>query len=690
MDIKGIAKLAGVAPSTVSKVINGKAHSISDATKQKILQLVRDYHYVPYGKSSAAGPSPWLVGIVFRNRSSMDKLLAGMLSYIQEQGCTALVHNSHDNPEQEHKNIEALIAAGVSSLIWEPISPCQEQVISRIVEAALPCVTIGLATPCEEFLNFCLPYYEMASFLTQELIETGHTKIACFAKPGKRTQAVIDGYGTAMQQNAHKALPIFADITSALENAIAQDQVSAIVCSHYNAACDLVTRLQTLHLHVPSNVCVVAIKNEHERTDMISACLVPNSEFARMVCKELFAEKTTQHTTNFSTAESTNTTPHARHTPHFSHSYDFALTSRATIVPPTLQTKKRVVVVGSINYDTQLSVDTLPSFGVTQSAHSLQHAPGGKATNQAIGVAKLGYQAHIIGAVGDDAAASSIYQELSRWNIDTSGISRVSEAPTGQAYISVDRAGNSAITLIPGANATLDAAQILLHADLFKQADACLVQTEIPASAVEKTCELAHAQHIPVLLKPADCTSLDPHVLSLVDFLVPNEDELAAICPQEATLEARCEALCAHGARTIIVTRAEKGCYVYGAGAALGSAGDVGSATNTASSADADADDPSSAAVPSSSTASTTPSTVRGCTIRGFHVEAIDDTGAGDAFISAFTYALLEGHTCLQAAHIANTAAAYSTTRPGVSSAFIDKSMMETIVETQIADKRYL
>lgn len=105
----------------------------------------------------------------------------------------------------------------------------------------------------------------------------------------------------------------------------------------------------------------------------------------------------------------------------------------------------------------------------------------------------------------------------------------------------------------------------MAHAELFKQADTCLVQTEIPASAVEKIGELAATRHIPVILKPADCAVLDPHVLSLVDFLVPNEDELAAICPQETTLEARCEALCAHGARTIIVTRGEKSCFVYGA-----------------------------------------------------------------------------------------------------------------------------
>ena len=47
MTIKDIARLANVSPGTVSKIINGKADNIRPATREKVLNIVRQYHYSP-------------------------------------------------------------------------------------------------------------------------------------------------------------------------------------------------------------------------------------------------------------------------------------------------------------------------------------------------------------------------------------------------------------------------------------------------------------------------------------------------------------------------------------------------------------------------------------------------------------------------------------------------------------------
>ncbi|MCI9170353.1 MAG: LacI family transcriptional regulator [Lawsonibacter sp.] len=47
MTIKDIAKLANVSPGTVSKIINGKADNIRPATREHVLNIVRQYHYSP-------------------------------------------------------------------------------------------------------------------------------------------------------------------------------------------------------------------------------------------------------------------------------------------------------------------------------------------------------------------------------------------------------------------------------------------------------------------------------------------------------------------------------------------------------------------------------------------------------------------------------------------------------------------
>lgn len=643
MNIKDIAKLAGVSPSTVSKVINGKAQSISKSTQDKIKALVRDYHYVAYNKNAVSSASKWVVGIVFNNRLTMDTLLFGMVHALQKHGCCALVRLSDNSHSQEEKNIETLIQADVSAIIWQPIEPLQPALANRLAQTRIPCVTIGLSTPNPSFLNFCLPYQRMSAFLTNTLIEQGHTHIACLAQKGSRTQAVIAGYTTAMrlcglsEKNTLVCFDTPNDLAT-LEYAIVQGDFTGLVCTHYNIAYKIIGRLEKLHVHVPSMVSVVSIKNEYvhpidyKQINTVSACTVPHNEFAAMVVNELFAERNCFQ-------EASNTRYNETRTCHYQHNYAFILTSMTTVMPPCTQPKKRVLVIGSINYDTQISVDSLPGSETTQTARSVTHAPGGKATNQAIGVAKLGCEATIIGAVGNDAQANTIFKELHQWNIETDAITRIHNAETGQAYISVDKLGNCSITLISGANSSVNAAYISAQEKLFEQADVCLIQTEIPFDAIEKSCELAHKHHIPVVLKPVDCTSLPAHILARVDYLIPNEQELAAICPQEQTMQKRAEALCAHGAHTIITTRGERGCYVY-------------SAIN---------------------------GQIQSQIIPGLHVEVLDGTGACDAFISAFTHATLEGFTCIEAARIANIAAAYSTTRPGVSGAFIDRRLMDNI-----------
>ena len=158
MNIKDIAKLAGVSPSTVSKVINGKAQSISKSTQDKIKALVRDYHYVAYNKNAVSSASKWVVGIVFNNRLTMDTLLFGMVHALQKHGCCALVRLSDNSHSQEEKNIETLIQADVSAIIWQPIEPLQPALAKRLAQTRIPCVTIGLSTVNPSFLNFCLPY----------------------------------------------------------------------------------------------------------------------------------------------------------------------------------------------------------------------------------------------------------------------------------------------------------------------------------------------------------------------------------------------------------------------------------------------------------------------------------------------------------------------------------------------------
>ena len=68
MTINEIAKLAGVSPSTVSKIMNDKDSSISTETREHVLRIVKEYHYKPYASVITSNTSKSLcIGVIFRN-----------------------------------------------------------------------------------------------------------------------------------------------------------------------------------------------------------------------------------------------------------------------------------------------------------------------------------------------------------------------------------------------------------------------------------------------------------------------------------------------------------------------------------------------------------------------------------------------------------------------------------------------
>ena len=110
MNINEIAKMAGVSPSTVSKVVNHRDASISASTRNRVLKVVRQYHYTPYAKSRAA--KTWMLGVVFRSSISLDSTIDGILSSAQENGYSTLVFSSKASEEQEKKNMEFSCTVG--------------------------------------------------------------------------------------------------------------------------------------------------------------------------------------------------------------------------------------------------------------------------------------------------------------------------------------------------------------------------------------------------------------------------------------------------------------------------------------------------------------------------------------------------------------------------------------------------
>ena len=102
MTINEIAKLAGVSPSTVSKIMNNKDSSISTETREHVLRIAKEYHYKPYASVITSNTSKSLcIGVIFRNASEASSSVEGILSAARAEGYSVLFYESNLSAEQE-------------------------------------------------------------------------------------------------------------------------------------------------------------------------------------------------------------------------------------------------------------------------------------------------------------------------------------------------------------------------------------------------------------------------------------------------------------------------------------------------------------------------------------------------------------------------------------------------------------
>jgi len=285
-----------------------------------------------------------------------------------------------------------------------------------------------------------------------------------------------------------------------------------------------------------------------------------------------------------------------------------------------------LLVVGSANADLVIGVERRPAAGETVLGSDLAVHPGGKGANQAVAAARLGARTALLARVGDDAHGRLLLDSQRKAGVDTVGV-LVGGAPTGVALITVDPSGDNSIVVSPGANARLTPQDVQAAASLLHASPVVSAQLEIPLeTVVEVVRNLGPDTRF--VLNPSPPRPLPAEVLAACDPLIVNEHEARVIAgtalgdsPEDWARE-----LLALGPRSVVVT--------LGAGGAL--VADRGSMTR----------------------------------IPSVRVEAVDTTGAGDAFTAALAWRLGLGLTPGEAAGYAARVGAAAVTRPGAQESF--------------------
>ncbi|UOK73687.1 ribokinase [Ancylobacter polymorphus] len=233
-----------------------------------------------------------------------------------------------------------------------------------------------------------------------------------------------------------------------------------------------------------------------------------------------------------------------------------------------------ILVFGSINMDLVASVRTIPRPGETVLSPGYRTLFGGKGANQAVAAARMGGHVTMIGRIGRDS-----FGEACRANLAANGVSvehlAMSDAPTGCAFITVDEAGENAITVAIGANRTLEAHD--LPAGLLGPETVAVMQMEVPLAAslaAARRVKSAGGQVIwnlaptPARLERAELRDL----LATTDVLVVNEIEAAmaaAVLDGATDFKTAAQLLAAQGGLACVVTAGGAGAFVATPPAAL-------------------------------------------------------------------------------------------------------------------------
>ena len=189
----------------------------------------------------------------------------------------------------------------------------------------------------------------------------------------------------------------------------------------------------------------------------------------------------------------------------------------------------RVLVVGSYNQDLVWEVDVLPAPGETRAGLAFRSGPGGKGFNQAVAAARAGAATAFVGALGADALADGA-RALARAEGIGARFECIADAATGTAGILVDLQGRNSIVVALGANDRLSVAHVEAQSDAFRDAAVVLAPLESPLPAVLAAMRLGRAAGARTILNPAPVhASLDAAALADVDLLTPNETEAATL-----------------------------------------------------------------------------------------------------------------------------------------------------------------
>ncbi len=301
---------------------------------------------------------------------------------------------------------------------------------------------------------------------------------------------------------------------------------------------------------------------------------------------------------------------------------------------------KKILVIGSSNIDIITRISHFPKPGETILGDVITSF-GGKGANQAIASKRFGGSVIFLTKLGNDHYGRSYLNYLVKEGLPRKWIFRDDKISTGMAFIEVTNQGENRIIVSPGANGSLSRKDLKEFLPFWKGIGVFITQLEIPFETVRMAVEIAKQRGSITLLNPSPPLLLSRDIFPLVDFLIPNEEEAQTLSEiplkNERDIPKIGKKLLNMGVKNVIITLGEKGLFFKNHEEEIW--------------------------------------------LEAFRVKTIDTTGAGDAFIGAFAFALSENKTIRESLIFANASGALAVTKLGAQSSLPSKRSLNLFLQ---------
>lgn len=297
----------------------------------------------------------------------------------------------------------------------------------------------------------------------------------------------------------------------------------------------------------------------------------------------------------------------------------------------------RMCVVGSINMDLVVSATRFPEPGETLLGGTFATHPGGKGANQAVAAARLGAEVSMVGCLGE-LYGEDLHAVLVENGVDAGRVRRLPDLSSGVGVVTVVPGGENAIIVASGANARLDAKEVIASRSAVEDADAVVLQLETTTGANEAALQVARKSETMTILNAAPVRPMPYGLLGMIDVLVVNRVEAEMLTGRDAseTHEELLRLLLEKGAREVVITLGPQGAIRSDGGE----------------------------------------STFR----RSYPVQALDTTACGDAFVGAYAVARTEGMAADAALDFACAAGGLAATVEGAMPSLPTRAAVEALL----------